>query len=44
VIYKNSRAVPERDIEIAQRRWFDFKDRMDAPDRRGLRPAGRDAP
>lgn len=44
MIRKNSRAVPRRDIELAQRRWRDYKDRMDAPDRRGPRPVGKDAP
>jgi phage-related protein len=43
-IRKDGRAVPRRDIELAQRRWRDFKSRMDAPRRRGPRPAGKDAP
>jgi phage-related protein len=44
VITKSNRRTPRRDIELAQRRWDDFKERMDAPDRRGPRPIGRDAP
>jgi phage-related protein len=43
-IHKDSRVVPRRDIELAQRRWQDFKQRMDAGTRRGPRAAGRDAP
>jgi phage-related protein len=44
VIRKDSRSIPRRDIELAQRRWRDYKHRMDAPDRRGSRPVGKDAP
>jgi phage-related protein len=44
VIRKDTRAVPKRDIELADRRWRDYKRRMDAPARRGPRAAGRDAP
>jgi phage-related protein len=44
MIRKNSRTVPTNDIELAERRWQDFRERMDAPKRRGLRPAGKDAP
>jgi phage-related protein len=44
VIRKNSRAIPRRDIELAERRWLDFKEKMNNPDRRGPRPAGQDAP
>ena len=44
MIRKDSKAIPRRDIELAQRRWEDFKRRMDTPDRRGPRPAGKDAP
>jgi phage-related protein len=43
-IEKTSRSVPRKDIELAQRRWRDFKQRMDADIRRGPRPLGRDAP
>jgi phage-related protein len=44
MIRKGSRAIHRRDIELAQRRWRDFKRQMDDPDRRGPRPAGQDAP
>jgi phage-related protein len=44
MVRKDSRAVPRRDIELAQRRWRNYKHRMDAPDRRGPRPVGKDAP
>lgn len=44
IIRKDSRAVPRRDIELAQRRWRDYKNRMDASVRRGPRPVGKDAP
>lgn len=44
ILRKDSRAVPRRDIELAQRRWRTFKHRMDASERRGPRPIGRDAP
>lgn len=44
VIRKDSRVVPRRDIELAQRRWHDFKRQMEDPDRHGPRPAGQDAP
>jgi phage-related protein len=44
VIRKDSRTVPRRDIELAQRRWRLFKQEIDNPYRRGPRPAGQDAP
>jgi phage-related protein len=44
MIRKDGRAVARRDIELAQRRWRDYKHRMDAPGRRGPRPVGKDAP
>ena len=44
IIRKDRRTIPRRDIALAQRRWRDYKRRMDEPDRRGPRPAGRDAP
>jgi phage-related protein len=44
IIHKTSPAIPRRDIELAQRRWLDFKGRMDATIRRGPRAAGEDAP
>jgi phage-related protein len=44
IFRKDSRAVPRSDIELARRRWRDFKQQMDDPDRRGPRPVGKDAP
>ena len=44
IIRKDSSAIPRRDIELAQRRWRDYRRRMDATERRGLRPVGKDAP
>jgi phage-related protein len=44
VFRKNSKTVPKRDVELAQRRWRDFTRRMNTSKRRGPRPAGRDAP
>jgi phage-related protein len=44
VVRKDSRGIPRRDMELAQRRWRNFKRRMDAPVRRGPRAAGEDAP
>ncbi|MGH2937524.1 MAG: type II toxin-antitoxin system RelE/ParE family toxin [Solirubrobacterales bacterium] len=44
IIRKDSRVVPRRDIELAERRWLAFKQKMENPDRRGPRPAGQDAP
>jgi phage-related protein len=44
VIRKGSRTIPERDIELAEKRWQDFKRRMNSTERRGPRAVGRDAP
>jgi phage-related protein len=44
VVRKERRAISRRDIDLAQRRWRDYKRRMDAPNRRGPRAAGKDAP
>jgi phage-related protein len=44
VFRKDSKGASRRDIEVAQRRWRNFKRRMDNQKRRGPRPAGRDAP
>lgn len=44
VLRKTSRAIPRGDVNVAQGRWWDYKRRMDAPDRQGPRPAGQDAP
>ena len=41
---KNTGKIPSADIQIAQKRWSDFKERMDAQPRRPPRAAGRDAP
>lgn len=44
VIRKTSKTVPRSEIEIAKRRWQDFKDRMEARPRKPPRAAGEDAP
>lgn len=44
IFRKDSRAVPRRDVQLARRRWNEFKQQMDNPYRRGPRPAGQDAP
>jgi phage-related protein len=41
---KDSGRVPEGELDVARRRWEDFRARMDAPRRRPPRAAGRDAP
>lgn len=41
---KTSKNVPRAEIEIAKRRWEDFKGRMNAPRRVPPRAAGQDAP
>jgi phage-related protein len=41
---KSSSKIPAVEIRLAQRRWEDFKARMDAPVRTPPRAAGRDAP
>ncbi|HEX8741512.1 MAG TPA: type II toxin-antitoxin system RelE/ParE family toxin [Thermoleophilaceae bacterium] len=41
---KDKGQIAEGDIEIAERRWSDFKQRMDAARRRPPRAAGHDAP
>jgi phage-related protein len=41
---KNSKKLPQADIEIAKKRWLDFRDRMDAEKRVRPRAAGDDAP
>ena len=41
---KATAKVPPAEIKIAQKRWEDFKARMDAKPRRPPRAAGRDAP
>jgi len=41
---KDTGKLPTREIEIARRRWVDFKERMDAEKRVPPRAAGHDAP
>lgn len=41
---KDTGKLPEREIDIAKERWTDFKERMDAEQRRPPRAAGHDAP
>jgi phage-related protein len=41
---KDTGRIPKREIEVAEERWRDFKQRMDAPRRRPPRAAGHDAP
>jgi phage-related protein len=44
IIRKNSQKLPEADIEIAQKRMSEFRQRMNEKPRRPPRAAGRDAP
>jgi phage-related protein len=41
---KDTGAIPEAEVRIAEQRWSDFKARMDAVKRRPPRAAGHDAP
>lgn len=41
---KSTTRIPAADIQVARRRWEDFKTRMDAPVRRPPRAVGHDAP
>lgn len=41
---KDTAKIPEREIQIAEERWEDFKARMEAEKRRPPRAAGHDAP
>jgi phage-related protein len=43
-LQKNSQKLPQADIEIAKKRWLDFKKRMDTEKRLPPRAAGGDAP
>ena len=43
-IHKVTRAIPQADIDLANKRFEDFKARMDADPRRRPRAAGSDAP
>jgi phage-related protein len=42
IFRKDTGRVPDAEIEIAKKRWDDFKARMDTPKRRPPRAAGRD--
>jgi phage-related protein len=44
ILRKDSGRIPVGDIELAQGRWADFKERMDATPRVPPRAAGHDAP
>lgn len=44
IIEKGTAKIPESDITIAQQRWINFVDRMNAPSKRPPRAAGHDAP
>jgi phage-related protein len=44
MLRKDTAAIPEADIAIAEERWTDFTRRMDAPKRHPPRAAGHDAP
>ena len=41
---KRTGKLPDADIKVAEERWADFKQRMEAERRRPPRAAGRDAP
>lgn len=41
---KNTARIPEAEIATAERRWGDFRARMDAEPRKAPRAAGHDAP
>lgn len=43
-IHKTTGSIPQADIDLAQKRFADFKERMDAERRRPPRAAGSDAP
>jgi len=44
IFRKDTREIPEHEIQVARDRWADFKDRMNARRRRPPRAAGHDAP
>lgn len=44
IFSKRTARIPASEITIAQERWADFKERMDAQPRRPPRAAGHDAP
>jgi phage-related protein len=44
IFSKRTAKIPASEIRVANDRWADFKDRMNADPRTPPRPAGRDAP
>jgi phage-related protein len=44
IFRRKTKKVPDAEIEVARRRWNDFKQRMEAKPRRPPRAAGHDAP
>jgi phage-related protein len=44
IFRKDTGKIPQGEIDLAQKRWHDFKTRMDADRRRRPRAAGHDAP
>jgi phage-related protein len=44
IFQKKTGKIPPSEIDLAKRRWDDFKTRMEATPRRKPRAAGRDAP
>lgn len=44
ILRKDTGKLPRGDIELAKKRWADFKERVDAERRVPPRPAGQDAP
>jgi phage-related protein len=44
IFSKRTAKIPASEIEVANDRWDDFKERMDADPRTPPRPAGHDAP
>ena len=44
MLRKDTGKIPGNDVAIAEQRWEDFKQRMDAPRRKPPRAAGHDAP
>ncbi len=44
ILEKRSAQLPKADKAVAQQRWADFKERIDAAERRPPRPVGHDGP
>jgi len=44
IFRKDTGKIPQGEIDLARKRWDDFKTRMDADRRRPPRAAGHDAP